>query len=406
MTLAIPEECGRMVMNVSSQAPDLVRQWTATVLGKTGLDIDVRVRRIGGGFGAKFTKNIFVTAGAAVAANKLNIPIKMQNSIEANMVMGGNSRHPFEITYKAAVDPTTNKIAAVEWDVWQDKGCASDFSAFVANEILCHSEALYTIPAFKVTLTLVNTNTPSNTAVRGPGIPQAHAIGETVIEHLASAVGMDTEDFRELNFMDVSESTMAPGGGIPLSATNYTIPRIWAELKESSEIVRRKAEIAAFNASSKWVKRGISMIPIRYSHSQGINGGTTCLVNIHGSDSSGPVVQVHHGGVEMGQGLSLKVQQMVAVTLGVPMASVFVHGTSTNVTPNMSIIPVARSAPKPAPQRLPRRAGCFWIAWPQSKKFLSKKRPVLPLKKAKNSSSLLLPRSALSASVACQRASR
>jgi xanthine dehydrogenase molybdopterin-binding subunit B len=39
----------------------------------------------------------------------------------------------------------------------------------------------------------------------------------------------------------------------------------------------------------------------------------------------------------MGQGLNTKVQQMVALKLGVPMASIHVHATSTGVIPNMSI---------------------------------------------------------------------
>ena len=39
----------------------------------------------------------------------------------------------------------------------------------------------------------------------------------------------------------------------------------------------------------------------------------------------------------MGQGLSTKVQQMVALELGCPLGSVFVHATSTNVIPQIGI---------------------------------------------------------------------
>ena len=55
--LSVPDERGRMRVNCGSQGPDIYRQFTAAVLGKSGLDIDVNVRRMGGAFGAKFTKN-------------------------------------------------------------------------------------------------------------------------------------------------------------------------------------------------------------------------------------------------------------------------------------------------------------------------------------------------------------
>ena len=95
------------------------------------------------------------------------------------------------------------------------------------------------------------------------------------------------------------------------------MPRIWDELTASSDIEARKAEIAKFNAENKWVKRGIAMTPCRYSLAPGINAGVVCLINVHGSDPAGPTVEVHHGGIEMGQGLNTKVQQAVALRLGV-----------------------------------------------------------------------------------------
>lgn len=182
---------------------------------------------------------------------------------------------------------------------------------------------------------MVTTNTPSNTAVRAPGIAQAFVIGEVMMEHLATELGIDFEEFRKINMMTESETTMA---GLPLAPTSYTLPRIWAELSVSSEIDARKAAIAEFNKANKWVKRGIAQTPVRYAVAQGLNAGVTCLINVHGADPAGPFVEVHHGGVEMGQGLNTKVQQMVSLKLGVPMDNIFVHATSTAVNPNAGII--------------------------------------------------------------------
>ena len=180
-SMAVPEERGHIQVHCGSQGIDIARQFTAAVLGKSGIQVEIFNRRMGGGFGAKFTKNMHVILASAVAANKLDVPIKVVNSIEVDMVMGGHCRHPMEITYKAAVDPATKKIAAIQWNADVDKGCATDFSPFVGGELLNHAECLYHVPNFKVEVQLCQTDTPSNTAVRGPGIPQAHAMGEQVV---------------------------------------------------------------------------------------------------------------------------------------------------------------------------------------------------------------------------------
>ena len=341
--LSIPEERGHIQIHCGSQAIDLVRQFAGAVLGKSGVEVEVIVRRMGGAFGAKFTKMFPVILGSAVAATKLEVPVKIVNSIEVDMVMSGHCRHPTEIKYKAAVDPATQKIAAIDWSAVLDKGCATDFSGFVAGEFLNHAECLYHVPNFRVSVTMVNTNTPSNTAVRGPGIPQAHAMGEQVVEHLALTIGADIEAFRKHNLLTEDATTMAvmetPEGqiaaGFKLSVVNYTVPRIWDELSKSSAIDARKVEIAKFNAANKFVKRGIALMPMRYSHMPGFNGGTTCTISIHGADGA---VNVHHGGVEMGQGLNTKVAQAIALSLGCPLDAVYVHASSTTTTANPGIV--------------------------------------------------------------------
>jgi CO/xanthine dehydrogenase Mo-binding subunit len=73
-------------------------------------------------------------------------------------------------------------VKAFALEAWQDKGCATDFSPFVGNEIISHSESVYDFEAIKVDVHMVLTNTPSNTTVRAPGIaqvstPKSHNFG-------------------------------------------------------------------------------------------------------------------------------------------------------------------------------------------------------------------------------------
>jgi xanthine dehydrogenase/oxidase len=44
---------------------------------------------------------------------------------------------------------------------------------------------------------------------------------------------------------------------------NWTIPEVWAQLQASCNYAIRKADVASFNASNKWRKRGIALSPVK-----------------------------------------------------------------------------------------------------------------------------------------------
>eukprot|EP00041_Stephanoeca_diplocostata_P035109 m.1226721 g.1226721 ORF g.1226721 m.1226721 type:complete len:1408 (-) comp24639_c0_seq1:828-5051(-) len=330
-TTAVPDEQGVMKLFAATQAPDMVRGMVSAVLAKSGERVHVVHRRSGGGFGSKFSKNIWVAAGAAVCANKLHVPVKMQNNIQVDMLMGGNCRNPFRVDYKAAVDQS-GKLRAIDVVTVQDKGCAEDFSMFVGMEIVNNCDNLYKVDNYRVSLTLVKTHTPSNTAVRAPGLAQSVGICETMMDHLAMATNVDPTDFREKNLLSENDETKHIPAPWPMAPMNYTVPRIWAELKASSNFDARLKEIKEFNSNNTWNKKGICMIPMRYTHLPVINAGITVHISVH-ADPGGATVDVHHGGSEIGQGIHTKVARSVAVTLGVPVEKVFVHGNQSSVVP-------------------------------------------------------------------------
>ena len=331
-TMAVPEENGRMVLHSSTQAPEFVRNFAAATLGVTGEKVQVITRRCGGAFGGKVTKNLPSALTAAIAARKLEEPVKMQVSIAADMTMSGHCRHPLRVNYRAGVDESTGRIVGFDVKVVMDAGCSTDFSAYLATEINNNLELVYHVEHYRADVQIVWTNTPSNTAVRGPGLAQAMAISETMMEHLAISLGEDVHTFRTRNLMtDRNCMTMHKP---PFHLKSYNVPAIWAELEKSAELDSRKAAINAFNHTHTWVKRGVCMVPMRYYHSHSFNAGTTCLVSVHGEDGT---VEVHHGGTEIGQGITTKIAQMVAVTLGVAVEKVFVHATNTGVLPQLPV---------------------------------------------------------------------
>ena len=109
--------------------------------------------------------------------------------------------------------------------------------------------------------------------------------------------------------------------------TNTHLHRMWAEAAATAEFQRRRTEVDAFNAANRYKKRGLSMMPVCYGINFGCfmdQGAALVMVYIDGS------VLVTHGGVEMGQGLHTKMQQVAAQTLGVPVSLIHVEETATD----------------------------------------------------------------------------
>jgi xanthine dehydrogenase large subunit len=92
--------------------------------------------------------------------------------------------------------------------------------------------------------------------------------------------------------------------------------------------------VAAFNASHTVLKKGLALTPVKF----GISFTTThlnqagALVLVYADGS----IHLNHGGTEMGQGLMVKVAQVVADVFGVPVATVKVTSTRTDKVPNTS----------------------------------------------------------------------
>ena len=85
--LAIPQENGRYELHHSCQMPDGARTFVAMTMGISEEKITILIRRSGGAFGGKATKNIPAAMAATICAKKLRQPVKLANSIEQDMLM-------------------------------------------------------------------------------------------------------------------------------------------------------------------------------------------------------------------------------------------------------------------------------------------------------------------------------
>jgi xanthine dehydrogenase large subunit len=175
------------------------------------------------------------------------------------------------------------------------------------------------------------TNTQSNTAFRGFGGPQGAIAIENILDTIARELGRDPLDVRRINFYGKEERNVTPYGAV---VTDNILHELVAELEAGSDYRARREEIAAFNAGSPVLQRGIALAPLKFGISFNVKhfNQAGALVHIY-TDGS---ILVNHGGTEMGQGLNTKVAQVVAHELGVSFDSVRVTATDTQKVANTS----------------------------------------------------------------------
>ncbi|XVF69318.1 hypothetical protein PTKIN_Ptkin11bG0071200 [Pterospermum kingtungense] len=302
--LAVPDEDNSMVVYTSNQCPEFAHDTIAQCLGLPANNIRVITRRVGGGFGGKGIKAISVAAACAVAAYKLQHPVRTYLNRMTDMIMAGG-RHPMKITYSVGFK-ASGKITALKLDILIDAGIYADSSILMPSLIL-GSLRRYDWGALNFDIKLCKTNLPSRSAMRAPGEVQASFIAEAIIEHVASTLSIEVDSVRNIN-LHTYNSLGFFYKSIAGEALEYTIPAIWDKLATSSSFYERTELIKEFNRCIKWRKRGISRVPIVHEVNVRPTPGKVSILK----DGS---VAVEVGGVELGQGLWTKVKQMAAYAL-------------------------------------------------------------------------------------------
>ena len=69
--------------------------------------INIKVRRLGGGYGGKITRNALISTACAVAAHKLHRPVRLVMNLETNMAAIGK-RCDAAFDYEVSDDRVTS----------------------------------------------------------------------------------------------------------------------------------------------------------------------------------------------------------------------------------------------------------------------------------------------------------
>jgi xanthine dehydrogenase large subunit len=334
VSLAIPEEHGGMTVHCSTQHPTEVQHIVAKMLGVIDAKITCECRRMGGGFGGKESQAAQWAALASLAAYVTGKPAKCRLDRDDDMIMTGK-RHDMRVNYRVGFDEN-GLLKGVEVEFLSRCGYSADLSMGVNDRTMFHADNAYFYPSLHIRSRRLRTNTVSNTAFRGFGGPQGMLFAERMLSAVAANLQRDPLDVRKINFYQKGQDTTP----FTQKVEDNILQDIVAKLEVSSSYRERRIQLRDFNASSRILKKGLALTPVKFGISFTLNhlNQAGALVHVY-TDGS---VHLNHGGTEMGQGLYMKVAQVVAETFSIDVGNIHITATTTGKVPNTS--PTAASS--------------------------------------------------------------
>lgn len=302
-TVCIPTE-DVLEVYCATQWADFVHLGIARCLAIPENHINLTMRRVGGGYGAKITRCGQVACACALAAHLSGRPVRFVLTIEANMTTLGK-RYALVSDYQVDIDDA-GKIQRLHNNFAEDFGCSTNepvpyFTTDAMNN--CYSNESWTVKS-----QIALTDAPSHTYCRAPGSTEGMAMIENIMEHIAYATGRSPTDVRLANCSGDSEM-------------HSLLPQFLIDV----EFAARQQTVNEFNAANRWRKRGIAVVPMRYPLHY--FGSFSVFIAIYHGDGT---VALTHTGCECGQGLNTKITQVVARELSIPLAAVTMK-TATNL---------------------------------------------------------------------------
>lgn len=331
----MPTEDGGMIVYCSTQNPTEIQKLVALVLDVPMNNIVVDMRRMGGGFGGKETQAASPACLCAVVARLTGQPAKMRLPRVEDMHMTGK-RHPFYVEYDVGFD-ASGRLQGIELELAGNCGYSPDLSASIVDRAMLHADNAYYLGDATIRGHRCKTNTASNTAYRGFGGPQGMVAIEQVMDHIARHLGLDPLAVRKANYYGKTDRNVTH---YYQTVEHNLLEEMTADLEASSQYAERREAIRAFNANSPILKKGLALTPVKFgiSFTASFLNQAGALIHIY-TDGS---IHLNHGGTEMGQGLNIKVAQVVAEVFQVDISRVQITATNTDKVPNTS--PTAASS--------------------------------------------------------------
>ncbi|MEE9190871.1 MAG: xanthine dehydrogenase family protein molybdopterin-binding subunit, partial [Candidatus Neomarinimicrobiota bacterium] len=321
--IAIPGN-GEITIYGSLQCPYYIQKAISRMLGLPYNKVRVIQTPTGGAFGGKEDIPSEVCARAALAASKLNIPIKTVYQRVDDIVVT-SKRHPFKMKYKVGVN-SSRKLCAAEILLEENAGAYATLSSVVSYRSAMQAMGPYITPNIKVKSNSYYTNLPPTGAFRGFGSPQATFGHERMMDIVAEKIGMDPVEFRLRNILKPGFETqtghlLEQSVGAEKTVTQAAAAAGWND-------TRRKQKL-----DDRYLK-GIGIAACHYGNCLGAAGwhmdGSGALVQIQRDGN----INVSYGLVDMGQGAITVITQMTAEALGIHPDRITVLPTDSSKVPD------------------------------------------------------------------------
>ena len=307
----------------------------ASALGIERDKVRVVGATLGAGFGGKDESRLSVIA--AELARRAGKPVKIEATREEEFV-AGRKRHSTETTVKVGVK-NDGTITAIHATTLMDTGAYLASGPGVVRRAGQAALYLYRCANVRYDGYLVYTNQPSAASYRALGAPQGHFALEVTMNHIADELGIDPLDFRLRNHVGIEGQagervtpaseiidTQPVEGGIPFSSNGLR-----ECLESGAEAFGWNDRRAANPRSAGHIKTGSGMSMFIYRGGPGGRSSARVRLNQDGS------VQLVAGLMDVGEGSTTVMAQIVAEALGVPYESVRVTFGDTAATPEAPI---------------------------------------------------------------------
>ncbi|MEG1917565.1 MAG: xanthine dehydrogenase molybdenum-binding subunit XdhA [Oscillospiraceae bacterium] len=315
-------EAGRITVVSSTQIPHIVRRICGQALGLPWGKIRIVKPYIGGGFGNKqdaLYEPLCAYLTTQVGGRLVKIDCTREETFVCNRV-----RHAIRTHIISWVRPD-GSFAARKFEAFSNQGAYASHGHGVVAKGMGAFPQLYPCDNLECDAYSVFTNLPAAGAMRGYGIPQAMFAGESHIDDVARAIGMEPREFRRRHMMPVGYVDGFSKNENYFDSFNQCLnkgmdyldySRKYAAYQNQTGDIRRGVGVAVF-----WYNTAVWPIALESSSCR-------MVVNQDGS------LQFQTGETEIGQGCDTAFSQMVADAVGVPFDDVHVISSQdTDVTP-------------------------------------------------------------------------
>ncbi|MCL5429043.1 MAG: xanthine dehydrogenase family protein molybdopterin-binding subunit [Chloroflexi bacterium] len=244
------DKAGKLTMWDTTQAPVIIRNGIASMLGLSEHQVRVVAPFIGGGFGPKILMFYPEEMLLPWISMQLNRPVKWIEDRSENFYSTTQERGQFHESEIALKKDGT--ILGVKDVFWHDNGAYDPYGLTVPINTQCTLLSMYHIPSYFSEFTAVFTNKPIVTPYRGAGRQHGIYVMERLMDAAAKELGMDKVELRRKNlippdqfpykqgiiYQDFSELTYDSGNYQPLvdkALKMIDYDKFYGEMKPGAE---------------------------------------------------------------------------------------------------------------------------------------------------------------------------